>query len=71
MRPCKILLKIYTPKSMTLTMRLFLQNKCDDSHEFVLKCTKGQRNLDKLLGSQCMSFNKEGLRFNSDNKKRS
>jgi len=36
----------------------------------VLKFCKGQNNLDKLLGSQRMSFNKEGIGYNPFNKKK-
>ena len=57
-RPCKNLMKIYMPKSMNLRKSNFLQNKFDDSVKFLLKLTKGQENLNKLLGSQCVSFNK-------------
>ena len=46
------------------------QNKCDDSHKCLLKLTKAQENLDKLLGSQYMSFTKKGLEFNANNRKR-
>jgi len=35
-----------------------------------LKFSKGKDNLDKLLGSQRMSFNKEGIRYNPSNKKK-
>ena len=34
----------------------------------VLKFSKGKDNLDKLLESQRMSFNKEDIRYNSFNK---
>jgi len=47
-----------------------LQSKCDDLQELVLKFSKGQDNLDKLLGSQRMSFNKEGIGYNPFNKKK-
>ena len=47
-----------------------LQSKCDDIQKLVLKFSKGQDNLDKLLGSQKMSFNKEGIEYNSFNKKK-
>jgi len=36
----------------------------------VLKFSKGQNNLDKLLGSQRVSFNKEGIGYNPFNKKK-
>ena len=36
----------------------------------ILKFSKGQDNLDKLLGSQKMSFNKEGIGYNPFNKKK-
>jgi len=36
----------------------------------VLKFSKGKDNLDKLLESQRMSFNKEGIGYNSFKKKK-
>ena len=36
----------------------------------VLEFSKAQDNLDKLLGSPRMSFNKEGIGYNSFNKKK-
>ena len=51
--------------------KIILENKFDDSHKSVFKLTKGQENLDKLLGLQCVSFTKEGLGFKSNDKKRS
>jgi len=35
-----------------------LQSKCEDLEKIVLKFSKAQNNLDKLLGSQRISFNK-------------
>ena len=40
-----------------------LQSK-HDLEKVILKFTKGQDSLDKLLGSQRMSFNKEGVGYN-------
>jgi len=34
------------------------QSKCEDLKKVVLKFSKGQNNLNKLLGSQRISFNK-------------
>ena len=47
-----------------------LQNKCDKDHKIILKFTKGQENLDKLLCTQRASFNKEGIGYNHFNKKK-
>ena len=47
-----------------------LQSKREDLQKLVLKFSKGQDNLDKLLGSQRMSFNKEGIGYNPFNKKK-
>ena len=41
-----------------------LQSKHEGLEKVVLKFFKGQENLDKLLGSQRMSFNKEGIGHN-------
>jgi len=46
-----------------------LQSKCEGLEKMMLKFFKGQDNLDKLLGSQRMSFKKEGIWFNAFNKK--
>jgi len=46
-----------------------LQSK-HDLEKVILKFTKGQDSLDKLLGSQRMSFNKEGIGYNPFNKKK-
>jgi len=43
--------------------------KCVDLEKMVLKFSKGQNNLNKVLGSQRMSFNKEGIGYNPFNKK--
>ena len=51
-------------------MKIVSENKCNDSLKSLLKLTKGEENLDKLLESQCVSFNKEGLGFQSNDKKR-
>ena len=51
--------------------KIILQNKCDSSHKSLLKLAKGRKNVDKLLGSQCVFFNKEGLEFKSYDQKRS
>jgi len=47
-----------------------LQSKCEDLEKMVLKFSKGQDNLDKLLGSQRISFNKEDIGYNPFNKKK-
>jgi len=47
-----------------------LQFKCEDLEKAVLKFCKGQNNLDKLLESQRISFNKEGIGYNPFNKKK-
>jgi len=47
-----------------------LTSKCEDLEKMVLKFSKGQNNLEKLLGSQRMSFNKEGIGYNPFNKKK-
>jgi len=47
-----------------------LQSKCEDLLKMVLKFSKGKDNLDKLHGSQRMSFNKEGIGYNPFNKKK-
>ena len=47
-----------------------VQSKCGAFEKLALKFTKGQDNLDKLLGSQRMSFNKEGIGYNPLNKKK-
>ena len=44
--------------------KIVFRNKFDNFHKSLLKLTKGQENLEKLLGSHCASFNKEGLGFN-------
>ena len=40
------------------TKKQEVQSKCKGFKKLVLKFSKGQKNLDKLLGSQRMSFNK-------------
>jgi len=52
-------MKIYTTKSIE---KILLQNKYYDSYKSLLKLTKGSENVDKLLGSQCVFFNKEGFK---------
>jgi len=47
-----------------------LQSKCEDLEKMVLKFSKGQDKLDKLLESQRMSFNKEGIGYNPFNAKK-
>ena len=47
-----------------------LQSKHEGLEKVVLKFSKGQENLDKLLGSQRMSFNKEGIGYNLFNQKK-
>jgi len=47
-----------------------LQSKYEGHEKVVLKFSKGQDNLDKLLGSQMMSFNKEGIGYNPFKKKK-
>jgi len=47
-----------------------LQSKCESLEKMVLKFTKGQDNLNKLFGSQRMSFNKECIGCNPSNKKK-
>ena len=47
-----------------------IQSKCGAFEKLALKFTKGQDNLEKLLGSQRMSFNKEGIGYNPLNKKK-
>ena len=46
------------------------QSKYEGLEKVVLKLSKGQDNLDKLLGSQRMSFNREGIGYNPFNKKK-
>lgn len=47
-----------------------VQSKCGAFEKLALKFTKGQDNLDKLLDSQRMFFNKEGIGYNPLNKKK-
>ena len=47
-----------------------LQSKCADLKKIVLKFSKVEENLNKILGSQKTSFNKEGIDFNPFNKKK-
>ena len=54
---------------MALRMKTILQNKCDSSQKSLLNLSMGQENSDKLFRSQCLAFNKEGLGFNSDDRK--
>ena len=49
---------------LKLGLKKELQSKCEDLEKIVLKFSKGQNNLDKLLGSQRMSFNKESIGYN-------
>jgi len=43
--------------------------KCANFEKIVLKISKGEENLNKILDTQEMSFNREGIGFNSFNKK--
>jgi len=52
------------------TKKQVVQSKCEGCEKLVLKFSKGQENLDKLLGSQRMSFDKEGIGYNIFNKKK-
>jgi len=47
-----------------------LQSKYEGLEKVVLKFSKGQDNLDKLLHSQRISFNKEGIGYNLFNRKK-
>ena len=47
-----------------------LQVKCTDLEKIVLNFSKGEENLNKILGTQKKSFNKEGINFNLFNKKK-
>jgi len=44
--------------------------KCEDFEKLILNLSYGQENLDKLLCSQRMWFNKEGIGYNPFNKKK-
>ena len=50
------------------TKKQEVQSKCEGFEKLVLKFSKGHKNLDKLLGSQRMLFNKEGIGYNVFNK---
>ena len=39
------------------------QSKCEDLEKVILKFTKGQEHLDKLLRIQRMFFNTEGIGY--------
>jgi len=55
MRIYRILMKLYTQSSKTLNLKkIYLPNKGDDSYKCLLKLTKGQEKINKLLDSQCM-----------------
>ena len=43
---------------------------CANLEKIVLKFSKGEENLNKILGTQIASFNKEGIGFNPFNKKK-
>ena len=45
------------------TKKQDVQSKCEGFEKLVLKFSKGQENLEKLLGSKRMSFNKEGIGY--------
>ena len=47
-----------------------VQSKCGASEKLALKFTKGPDNLDKLLGLQRLSINKEGIGYNPLNRKK-
>jgi len=47
-----------------------LQSKHEGLEKVVLEFSKGEENLDKLLGSHRMSFNKEDIGYNPFNKKK-
>ena len=47
-----------------------LQMKCANLETIVLKFSKGEENLNKILGTQKISFNKKINSFNSFNKKK-
>ena len=63
-------IETHTEIAILQTEKNELQSKCDNLQKLVLKFSKGQDNLDKLLGSQKMSFNKEGIAYNPFNKKK-
>jgi len=63
-------IKTHTEIATLQTEKNELQFKCNNLQKLVLKFSKGQDNLDKLLGSQRMSFNKEGIGYNHFNKKK-
>ena len=44
--------------------------KCANFEKIVLKISKGEENLNKILDTQEMSFNKEEISFNVFNKKK-
>ena len=47
-----------------------LHFKCANLEKIIFKFCKGEENLNKILGSQETSFNKEGIHFNPSNKKK-
>ena len=51
-------IETHTEIATLQTKKNELQSKNDDLQKLILKFSKGQDNLDKLLGSQKMSFNK-------------
>ena len=53
------------------TKKQEVQSKCEGFEKLVLKFSKGPKNIDKLLSSQRMSFNKEGICIMSLIKRRS
>jgi len=72
MRIYKILAKSYTQWSKTLNLKGMIgQTSATTLTSLFQKLTKGKENQDKLLNSQCVCFNKEGLGFNPKNKKNS
>ena len=52
------------------TKKQEVQSKYEGFKKLVLKFLKGRENLDKLLGSHRMSFNKEDIGYNPFNKKK-
>jgi len=63
-------IKTHTEIATLQTEKNELQSKYEDLQKLVLKFSKGQENLDKLLGTQRISFNKEGIGYNPFNKKK-
>ena len=66
----KLKIETHTEIVTLQTEKNELQSKCKDLQKLVLKFSKGQENLDKLLGAQRISFNKEGIGYNPLNKKK-